>query len=179
MRCGPRPDVDLREVLLWRMLYQTAARCSEILGLNIEDVDMANRRATVIGKGGRSELVVWGPGVGDHLAFYIGSRRRGPLFVAHKAAASPLLDAADVCPYTGRGRLSYIQAWWLFKRRSGGHTLHQIRYSALAHLTEQGVSPELLHAKSRHNDIRDPVASTSQSADDLAEVTRLLDAPPR
>ena len=172
-------DVDMREGLLWHILYETAARCGEILGLNVEDIDMANRRAAVVGKGGRRELVVWGSGVDDPLAFYIGSRRRGPLFVAHKAAASPLLDDAEVCPYTGRRRLSYSQAWWLFKRRSGGHTLHQIRYSALTHLAEQGVPPALLQAKSRHRDIRTPVTSASQGADAVAEVTRLLAAPPR
>lgn len=39
-----RREVHLREKTLRRMLYETAARAEEILGLNIEDLDLAARR---------------------------------------------------------------------------------------------------------------------------------------
>jgi hypothetical protein len=45
-----RRDVPLREKTLWRMLYETAARASEILALNIEDLDLEQRRATIQSK---------------------------------------------------------------------------------------------------------------------------------
>ena len=35
-----RRDIPLREKTLWRMLYETAARTSEILALNVECVDL-------------------------------------------------------------------------------------------------------------------------------------------
>lgn len=38
-----RRDVHLREKTLWRMLYETCARTEELLGLNIEDLDLAGR----------------------------------------------------------------------------------------------------------------------------------------
>lgn len=64
--------------------------------------------------------------------------------------------ASDVCPITGRGRLSYPRAEYLFKTASAEHdphrqgwTLHQLRRSALQHLAQAGrTAPEL--AKSRH-----------------------------
>ena len=59
----------------------------------------------------------------------------------------------DVCPDTGRGRLSYQQAWKLF-RNASGWTLHQLRHSALTHLGERGVGAPLLKAKSRHRSLR-------------------------
>src|ERR1700748_286645 len=37
-RALSRRDVPLREKTLWRMLYETAARASEVLALNIEDL---------------------------------------------------------------------------------------------------------------------------------------------
>ncbi|MFE0149851.1 hypothetical protein ACFWY5_22060 [Nonomuraea sp. NPDC059007] len=49
----------LRERLLWRMLYETAARAEEILILNIEDLDLEFRRAHVVSKGGAIEYVHW------------------------------------------------------------------------------------------------------------------------
>jgi site-specific recombinase XerD len=36
----------LRERVLWRMLYETAARAEELLSLNIEDLDLAGRSPT-------------------------------------------------------------------------------------------------------------------------------------
>ena len=47
-----REDLPLRERVLWRMLYETAARAAEVLGLDVEDLDLPNRRAKVRRKGG-------------------------------------------------------------------------------------------------------------------------------
>jgi len=38
-----RPDHDLRERLLWRMLYETAARAEEVLLLDVEDLNQPNK----------------------------------------------------------------------------------------------------------------------------------------
>jgi integrase len=40
-------DAPIREKTLWTMLYETAARSSEVLALDIEDVDRRNRRSKV------------------------------------------------------------------------------------------------------------------------------------
>ncbi|MGH3772014.1 MAG: tyrosine-type recombinase/integrase [Pseudonocardiaceae bacterium] len=42
-----RPTLPLRERTLWRLLYETAARAEEVLGLDIEELDLRNRRAKV------------------------------------------------------------------------------------------------------------------------------------
>ena len=41
------------------MLYETAARASEILALDVEDLDLKQRRAPVRSKGGDTEFVYW------------------------------------------------------------------------------------------------------------------------
>jgi hypothetical protein len=46
-----RREVHLREKTLWRMLCETCARAGEILGINIEELDLAGRRAPVRAKG--------------------------------------------------------------------------------------------------------------------------------
>jgi hypothetical protein len=46
-----RREVHLREKTLWRMLYETAARAEEVLGVNIEELDLAGRRCQVKAKG--------------------------------------------------------------------------------------------------------------------------------
>ena len=44
-RALSRRDLPLREKTLWRMLYETAARASEVLALTIEDPGLDARRA--------------------------------------------------------------------------------------------------------------------------------------
>ena len=61
-RALSRRDAPLREKTLWRMLYETAARASEVLALNIEDLNLAGRRAAVRSKGGDTDWIYWGPG---------------------------------------------------------------------------------------------------------------------
>ena len=61
-RALSRRDVPLREKTLWRMLYETAARASEVLALNIEDLDLDARRAPIRSKGGDTEWTCWGSG---------------------------------------------------------------------------------------------------------------------
>ncbi|MGI8902417.1 MAG: site-specific recombinase, partial [Solirubrobacteraceae bacterium] len=85
----------------------------------------------------------------------IAGRVRGPVFLAERRSAPARTPAAaDLCPATGRGRLSYRRAEELFHAASGGWTLHQLRHSAITHLAEADVGLALLMAKSRHTSLR-------------------------
>jgi len=67
-----------------------------------------------------------------------------------RAASHRVTAAADLDPASGRARLSYEMAEQLFKRYTGGKTLHQLRHSRLTHLGDQNVSAPLLMAISGH-----------------------------
>ncbi len=150
----------LRERVLWRMLYETAARAEEILTLNVEDLDPEFRRARVTSKGGAIEYVHWATGTARLLPRLLRGRTTGPVFLADRrapAAGRRAPSAGDTCPATGRGRLSYPRAEYLFKQASAaldphqmGWTLHQLRHSALQHLAADGRTAPELQAKSRH-----------------------------
>jgi integrase len=150
----------LRERVLWRMLYETAARAEEILSLNIEDLDLEFRRARVVSKGGAVEYVHWATGTARLLPRLLRGRTSGPVFLADRRAPASgrrAPAAADVCTVTGRGRLSYPRAEHLVKTATAvldphgkGWTLHQLRHSALQHLAAAGRTAPELQAKSRH-----------------------------
>jgi integrase len=55
-----RREVHLREKTLWRMLYETAGRPEEILGVNIEELDFAGHRFPVKAKGAEPRPVAAG-----------------------------------------------------------------------------------------------------------------------
>ncbi|MFI7059181.1 tyrosine-type recombinase/integrase [Streptosporangium canum] len=148
----------LRERVLWRLLYETAARAEEILTLNIDDLDTEFRRARVISKGGAIEYVHWATGTARLPPAQRADRRAAlPGRPTRPHLRTPASAATDICPITGRGRLSYPRAEYLFKQATAkldphgrGWTLHQLRRSALQHLAADGRTAPELQSKSRH-----------------------------
>ena len=166
----------LREKSLWWLLYETAARAEEILALDVLDLDLPRRRAVVVGKGGRAELVGWETKTARLLPRYLAGRRRGPVFLAGIApvpARQPAL--ADRDPDSGRARLSYRRAADMFKVASGGWTLHQLRHSRLTHLAEAGVQLPMLMTKSRHTSLSSLALYAKPTFDAMAAATAALD----
>ncbi len=161
-----RESTALRERLLWRMLYETAARASEVLGLDVADLDLPNRSARVRRKGGAMDLIVWQTGTARLLPRYLKGRTTGPLFLTERKARVPL-PPSDVDPDSGRARLSYAHAADLFKQASGGATLHQLRHSALTHAAEDGTSTPMLMARSGHTSVRSLAKYARVSAEAL------------
>ena len=103
-----RDDVPLREKCLWRLLYETAARAQEVLGADIEDLDVDNKRLRVRRKGGDSDWLHFQSGSARLLPRLIGDRDAGPIFLADRRPSPARAPASlDLCPITGRGRLSY------------------------------------------------------------------------
>ncbi len=82
-----REDVPIREKCLWRLLYETAARAQEVLSLNVEDVDLDNKRARTVSKGGDIEWLHFQSGSARLLPRIIAGRQTGPLFLAERGPA--------------------------------------------------------------------------------------------
>ena len=158
-------------------MYETAARASEILALNVEDLDVPRRRAVVIGKGGRAELVGWETKTARPLPRHLRHRTSGPLFLADIAPAPARQPAhADLDPDTGHARLSYRRAEELFSAASGGWTLHQLRHSRLTHLAEHGIQLPILLAKSRHTSLSSLEIYAQPTFDAVAAATAAVDS---
>ena len=190
-------SVALREKTLWRMLYETAARASEVLALDVDDLNLARKRAYITGKGGDIDLIHWSDATARLLTRYLGRRKVGPLFLTARKAPLHTRDR-DVCPTTGRGRLSYRRAAQLFATASGRvlwpdehkqtpdggekkqpkHlTLHQLRHSALTRMAETESNLAVIQAKSRHRDIRTLQVYAKPGAEAVAEATRRFTRP--
>jgi integrase len=175
-RLWKRDGVAVREKALWRFLYETAARATEALSLNVEDLDLDNKRVRVRSKGGNTDWLHFQTGSTRLLPKLIAGRARGPLFLADRAPVPARAPATvDRCPETGRARLSYRRAEALFHKASGGRTLHQLRHSALTHLAEHNTSLPLLMAKSRHASLRSLQRYARPGADAVAALTAATD----
>ena len=132
-------------------------------------------------KGGDTDWLHFQSGSARLLPRVIDDRRAGPIFLADRRPGPGRTPAAvDLCPVTGRGRLSYERAEYLFKQgslkvASRGWTLHQLRHSALTHLAEKGVNLPLLMAKSGHQNLRSLQRYARPSADAVAAMTAAHD----
>ncbi|GAA1645242.1 DUF6596 domain-containing protein [Actinoplanes couchii] len=115
---APVPDSALRERALWCLLRDSAAKVGAVLALNVEHLNLAERRT-------HDASIVWGLETAALLPQLIDGRARGPLFLSDRRPGPGRPPApADLCPETGRRRLSYERAAYLCKRATG-HTLRR------------------------------------------------------
>lgn len=166
------PRHRLRDRAFWALAYATAARANELLLLDVGHLDLANREAVVIGKGGSAEPLYWDSEAARLVGRLVAGRRWGPVFLADKTPAPARQPAAgDIDPGTGRARLSYRRTEEIFKAASGGRTLHKLRHSYLTHLAENREDVTLIRAKSRHGSLRslEPYVNPSNLA--VAQLT--------
>jgi integrase/recombinase XerC len=95
---APDPDAALgvRDRALLELLYATGLRVSELVGLDVADVDVVSRQLRTIGKGRKERVVPFGQKaaaairtylpVRDTLRPVVGARDREPLFVNSRGA---------------------------------------------------------------------------------------------
>jgi integrase len=153
-RFWARPGVPLLVKVFTRLQYETAARAAELLSADVGDLDMENRRLRVTSKGGDIEWVYFQSGAARILPRLLRGRSGGPLFVTDLRPGPTRAPAvADVCPTTGRVRISYRRMAELVVAYSGWPT-HAYRKAQLSHLGAKGYGDAALQAKSRHRSRR-------------------------
>jgi hypothetical protein len=124
-----RLPAGLREQALWHLLRDSGAPADAVLALDADMVDGRSRRARTTGGG----LVSWTPDTWQLLSWLLAGRRHGPVFLTDRRAPAGT-GARDVCPLTGRARMSYRRAAEIFAAQTRpldpagrGWMLHQLR----------------------------------------------------
>jgi site-specific recombinase XerD len=131
-----RTPAGLREHAFWHLLHDSDASAETVLSLDAHAVDLRNGRARMAGRESPVESPVeWGAGTSELLDWLLAGRRHGPLFRTDRRAPAGT-PAADLCPLSGRGRMSYRRAAEIFSEQTRqldaggrGWMLHQLRRS--------------------------------------------------
>jgi integrase/recombinase XerC len=114
------------------LLYATGIRCSELVGLDIAEIDRSSRMIRVLGKGRKERIVPFGGRAGAAIDAYLPLRNQ----------ARPRTDALFV--NARGGRLSDRSVRLLVRQRMHAVALarrvspHTLRHSFATHLLERG-----------------------------------------
>jgi integrase len=154
-----RLRATLREHAFWRVLYDSGAHVEDVLGLDAGRVDLARagelaRRAGAGRPPGQETPgrippgqvppgrmppapITWRASTSEVLGWLLAGRRDGPVFLTDRRARARV-ERSDICPVTGRARMSYRRAAEIFTAftrpldpAGQGWTLNQLRLADL------------------------------------------------
>lgn len=162
---GPR---GLRDRALLELLYSTGARISELVGLDVDDIDAAERAVVLHGKGGKQRMVPIGrPALAALDAYLVRGR---PALAVHGRGNSALL-----LNHRG-GRLSRQSAWQVLQsaaERAGiaaQVSPHTLRHSFATHLLDGGADVRVVQELLGHASVTTTQIYTLVTVGTLHEV---------
>lgn len=160
--------LSLRNRALLELLYSTGARISEVVGLDVDDVDTRSRSVLLRGKGGKQRLVPVGrPAIAALDAFLV--RGRPELARRGRGCAAIFLNSRG-------GRLSRQSAWQVLQdaaERAGITTAvspHTLRHSFATHLLDGGADVRVVQELLGHASVTTTQIYTLVTVNALREV---------
>lgn len=165
---GPVP---LRDRALLELLYSTGARISEVVGLDVDDLDLDRDHASarLLGKGGKERVVPVGSFARDAVEAYL-VRARPALAAGGRGTPAVFLN-------TRGARLSRQTAWAVLRqaaRRAGlpadEISPHTLRHSFATHLLAGGADVRVVQELLGHASVTTTQIYTHVTPDSLREV---------
>lgn len=159
--------VDLRNAALLRLLYGAGLRISECTGLDIADVQLAEKWARVMGKGGKQRVVPFGQPVADSVQRWLEKGR--PQLVSGHSGQALLLGGRG-------GRLARRVAQEVLRQAALRSALakpvspHKLRHACATHLLEGGADVRLVQELLGHESLATTQIYTQVTRTRLREV---------
>ena len=170
---GTDTATGLRDRALLEFLYSTGARISEAVGLDVDDISLADQGAgpaivRLFGKGSKERLVPLGSYGARALDAYL-VRVRPLLAAKGKGTPALFLNARG-------GRISRQSAWTILKAAAEKANItrdvspHTLRHSFATHLLEGGADVRVVQELLGHASVTTTQVYTLVTADTLREI---------
>lgn len=167
-----KPDGDdwlaWRDYLIVDLLYSTGLRRSELVALQLEDIEWNSRQMRIKGKGGKERIVPFGALLDENLRYYL--QLRDAAFPQHNFRHLLL---------TNKGKPVYPRCVYnvVHRQLSGVTTLdkrspHVLRHTFATHLSENGADLNAVKSLLGHSSLAATQIYTHNSIERLKEVYR-------
>jgi integrase/recombinase XerD len=160
-----------RDRAILEVLYATGVRISELVGLDLADIDLDDGIARVVGKGDKERVVPMGRAARGELGIYCADGR-----LALRSARVARRDADAVFLNARGGRLTR-QGCWQLVRRAGervglGDRLspHVLRHSCATHMLDHGADIRVVQELLGHASVSTTQVYTKVSPERLRAV---------
>ena len=159
--------VGLRDRAILEVLYGAGLRISELVGLDVDDVDLEEGSVRVLGKGGKEREVPLGAFARDAVTAYL--TRARPAFASKVSRAALFLNQRGgrlTRQSCARLLAACVQAAGIERRV----TLHTLRHSFATHLLEGGADVRVVQELLGHASVATTQIYTLVTKDHLREV---------
>jgi tyrosine recombinase XerC len=125
----PKDEMGLRDRAILETIYSTGIRVSELVGLNLEDVDFIGCIIKVMGKGKKERIVPIGDKAVGAIRDYLDSREKSGLAVFLNKRGGRITD---------RGVRNIVKKYIAIAGIKKGVSPHTLRHSFATHLLNRG-----------------------------------------
>jgi integrase/recombinase XerD len=166
---NPQEPLGTRDQAMLELLYATGLRVSELIGLQMQQINFDGNFLTVMGKGSKVRAVPFGQWARQKLLTYVGEARRRLL--KGKSSVFVFINRSGR-PLTRQGFWKLIRGYALAAGVEKRVTPHTLRHSFATHLLEGGADLRSVQSMLGHADISTTQIYTHVNGARLKEMHR-------
>jgi integrase/recombinase XerD len=166
---SPQPVTRIRDSAMLEVLYATGLRVSELVRLEVRQVNLEAGFLAVWGKGGKERAVPLGSHAQEKVKHYLQSAR--PLLLKGRQSSFLFLTLRGK-PMTRQGFWKLIKKYALLSGGEAGTSPHTLRHTFATHLLTGGADLRAVQTMLGHADIATTQIYTQVTRERLREVHR-------
>lgn len=142
----------LRDRLILELLYSTGCRISELVTINLDDIDFKRGRVVVHGKGRKDRIVFLGAAAKDVLRAYLPMRAERLARLGHRDEKALVVNA-NARRITQRGVAGIVQKRVIEKGIAKKVSPHTFRHSFATHILDHGADIRVVQELLGHSSL--------------------------
>jgi site-specific recombinase XerD len=159
----------IRDKTIIELLYATGIRCSELISIQLKNIDFEEKAIRITGKGNKERLVLFGQKAKNKILEYLNKER----YVAKSNEEFLFINYKNE-PLTSRTIQRIITMFRTFLKIDRPITPHKIRHSFATHLLQQGVDLRIVQELLGHKTLASTEKYTHVSLEDLTTMCNTL-----
>ncbi len=159
----------LRDTAVLELLYATGIRCSELIQINLNDIDFNNKTIRIMGKGQRERIVLFGSKAKEKMLAYIEQER-----IPTNSYDSALFQGNSNEPLTVRTIQRIMEMFRKFLKIERPITPHKIRHSFATHMLNQGVALRVVQELLGHRSLSSTEIYTHVTTTELSDLCNTI-----